>query len=76
MRSSYHRRMSADAGLAVRAPQPACELEDFLRVSAHEAAAVSSTSDTQDLLQIATSIGRTEGYRAGGVLGGSPVLAA
>jgi diguanylate cyclase (GGDEF)-like protein len=50
-------------------PQPACELEDFLRASALEAIARNSTSDTNDLLQIAASIGRTEGYPAGAVLG-------
>jgi diguanylate cyclase (GGDEF)-like protein len=57
-------------------PQPACELEDFLRASAREAAASNSMSDTNDLLKIAASIGRVEGYPAGAVLGGSPVLAA
>jgi len=57
-------------------PKPACELEDFLRASVRAAAAANSTSDTNDLLQIAASIGRTEGYTAGPVLGGSPVLAA
>ncbi len=57
-------------------PQPACELEDFLRASAREAAARNATSDTNDLLQIAASVGRAEGYPVGAALGGSSILAA
>jgi diguanylate cyclase (GGDEF)-like protein len=57
-------------------PQPARELEDILRASAREAAASNSTTDTNDLLQIAASIGRAEGCPAGAVLDGSPVFAA
>jgi len=57
-------------------PQPARELEDFLRASARKFDAASSASDTNDLLQIAASLERTEGYPAGAVLGGSSILAA
>ncbi len=56
-------------------PQPAGELEDFLRAGAREAAA-NPTSDTNDLLRIAASMARAEGYSAGVVLGGSSILAA
>ncbi len=63
-------------GFLFARPQPAGELDDFLRTSALADTAVSSVPSTDDLVRIAASLRLPEGYTAGSVLTGSSVFAA